>query len=1141
MADANIIVKIIDQTSGGLNGVQRQIDATERSVQRTNTAFGGLTRAVAGLAAAFGAREIIQFADNIQTLQNRLRLVTDSQEDLNNQFENLTTIANRSRADLGGIIDLYSKIILSTQDLGISTETAARVTESFGKLLAISGAETAAAEGAIRQFSQALASGAFRGDEFNSVVEAAPGILDILANKLGVSRGEVRGLAADGELTAQILIEALTESATTIDQQFGRTTTTIGQALTVLKNNFIALGTEATPAADALAQGILLIANNLETAIVFAGSFIAAFAAAKIAAAVTALGGLRAAILAVNVAIMANPIGLIATAIAAAATAIIMNWEDIKNAGANAFSGIANAYNTFEANLKRGWLSIRVAGLEVWTAIQTGYLQFENAILRGIEAMINTVVGGFKNFAAEIIAQFKAVAAAVQDPLNAFEAYETALAEARAEIEASTGSVVDFSGAVGENEQSINELNGRLEEERARLEAAADAIDSNNTQLEVYDDAILRAARGTEDLETEAAALTGTTEENTGATESNTDAREDNTSATERQAQALADAERAIDQNIAAIRTEIQQIGLSEVQRRQLAVIIENENKLREALGDTVEELTQEEIQQLTQLVRANEAATADFLRLSDERVQAIVEVVDEHDRMTREFEENERAQREAAEDTAREVERLAEQRADFLRDVNDSIYDYELDTMTAVERINAEKEEFIRQAEEQGLADHQSVMDRVLQYDDMIRREQTRILEEQQAEQARIEERAARTRERELERELREQERAREAHLREVERFTENSERETTRIRRAAMTETMRIEDEMQEYIMNARQMGLENHQSTLDRLAAYESEIADARISEQERANEELQRTFDDQVSKYGNLYNSLEDRLIGFLGVSKSKFEEYNELAELFLGVNVRDVIKNTFAQGTLAIENFRNGGESTLGGFNGFINSIFGGQSGGVLDIISSAFDGSIFENFFNAGKNILGNLGSVVSSLFGNMGSGLNNIISSISGAFGGSGGSGGIISGITNAVSSIGNILKPGQVLSTRQGGTGGLGSVVSAATSILGGGGGGSFISKAISGIGSFFGFDEGGYIPGGKAGIVGEFGPELVSGPASVTGRRDTSEMFGDVNVSFTINAVDAKGIDQLLVQRKGLIKNIVTDAVSQRGRTI
>lgn len=1064
MADANIIVKIIDQTSGGINNITRQVDNVERSVKKTNTAFVGVNRALGAFVGFLGARELLRFANDVQTINNQIRLVTSSQEELNTTFDQLLKLANDTRGEFGAVTELYSKLALATQDLGVNQETLLTVTKSFNQLLAIAGAETQAAEGATRQFAQALASGAFRGDEFNSVVEAAPGILDVLAQELGVTRGEVRALAGDGEITAEVLVRALTASAETIDQQFGQTSVTIGQALTVLQNNFLALGNEASPVLDNIAKIILVVAENLDIVVAGAAAMAGAFVFTQ---AVAALAALRTAIVAVNIAIAANPIGAVATAIALAITGIYVYWDDLKAIAVGAFESITESYREFENFIVNGFNRIKIAGLSIWTGIQTTYLEFETALLRGVEGLINTVVGGFTSFANEITAQFKAVAAAAQDPLNAFEAYNTALEESRKELEQNSRSVVDFSGVIRKNEDRIDALNAALDDEIKALEDNAKAVEDNAGEMENLEDAVENVERQTEDT-------MDATENFTDATDDLTEATELSVTQQERAEQALREAEAAlaaatagVDDYINSIETETDAIGMSQKERKILAGIIENEERIREALGDTIDDLTQEEIRLIQRAVRENETATLTFLQLSDDRIQAIIDVIDENERATDEFEDNERRKQDAQRDTE-----------DFIADSMREVERINRETMTEVERITQEKEDFIREAEERGLADHQSIMDRTLAYDQQIRDAQVREAEQAQREQARI---------------------TREAQ-RETERFIAENERMVRTHYRSTLDEVERLEMDRAELIEEANRRGLANHESTQNAILAIDNQIADARIEAEERVRDERARLLDEQVSKYGTIYSDMEKKLLDFVGINQSEFKRINEYAELFFGVNIRDIIRGTFAQGTLAIEGFRNDGQVNLQGFGGWISNLFA-NTGVIGNAITSVFDGSIFSNFVRVGKDLLGGLGGFVSNLFGGIGNTIGSIFSGRQ--------SGNLFSGIVNTVSSVFS---------------------------------GGGILGGVADFIGGLF-FDEGGTIPGGSAGIVGEFGPEIVRGPAQVTSRRETAAMMGGgaVNVNFTVNAIDAKDLDRLLVEKQDVIKNIVQNAVNQRGRRI
>ena len=234
---------VIDLLMIGLGIDTRRLRDGERALGRLqqagNKAENALGRMASMLASAFAVSKIIEYADAYTNLQNRLKLVTDSTESLAQATQNVIDIAQNSRQALGATGDLYFKISQNAEKLGLSVADVSQVTETFGKTLALSGAGTQQAEAAILQFSQALASGVIRGDEFNSVAENAPAAMDAFSRALGVGKGELRKLAAEGALTSDVLIQALKEQSEEVDKAFGKTESTISQAFTNLKNNVI--------------------------------------------------------------------------------------------------------------------------------------------------------------------------------------------------------------------------------------------------------------------------------------------------------------------------------------------------------------------------------------------------------------------------------------------------------------------------------------------------------------------------------------------------------------------------------------------------------------------------------------------------------------------------------------------------------------------------------------------------------------------------------------------------------------------------------------------------------------------------------------------------------------------------------------
>lgn len=265
MSLTNLLMIGLGVDTRRLRDGERALGSLQKAGNRAENALG---RMAGMLASAFAVHKIIEYADAYTSLQNKLKLVTNSTAELGYATDEIAQIAKRTGQALGATGDLYFKISQNTEKLGVSMSDVSRITETFAKTLSISGASTQGAEAAILQFSQALASGVIRGDEFNSVAENAPAALDAFARALEVPKGELRKLAAEGMLTSDILISALQEQSQVVDDLYAKTNTTIGQASTKLKNSmilFVGQLDTAVSASNSLVSSLEGISNWLDS------------------------------------------------------------------------------------------------------------------------------------------------------------------------------------------------------------------------------------------------------------------------------------------------------------------------------------------------------------------------------------------------------------------------------------------------------------------------------------------------------------------------------------------------------------------------------------------------------------------------------------------------------------------------------------------------------------------------------------------------------------------------------------------------------------------------------------------------------------------------------------------------------------
>lgn len=248
MADlAKLVVRLDAQTAAftsGLNQATARIGQFEKNVtasaSRIDRTLNAIPKALAGVLAGVtsGAalRSVLAQADAYKTLQGRLRLVTSSEEELARVSQSLFEVAQRTRQPLADTAELYTRVAQNAKDLGLTQQQLLGFTETVSKAFQVSGASTVEAAGAIRQLSQALASGVFRGEEFNSVAEQGPRILQALTDSLGVTRGELRKMAEQGKLTPDIVIKGLEQASAAISAEFEALPATLAQSLTQVRN-----------------------------------------------------------------------------------------------------------------------------------------------------------------------------------------------------------------------------------------------------------------------------------------------------------------------------------------------------------------------------------------------------------------------------------------------------------------------------------------------------------------------------------------------------------------------------------------------------------------------------------------------------------------------------------------------------------------------------------------------------------------------------------------------------------------------------------------------------------------------------------------------------------------------------------------
>ncbi|WFC43259.1 tape measure protein [Pseudoxanthomonas sp. SE1] len=252
---------------GELAKVQKASARAAPDDSRWASGLKSVRNQLAGIVTVYGALRAVktyaELADQAANLSARLRLATKDQQAFEGAYRGTYEIAQRTSSEWNSVAGLYARLSQSTS-LGQNQILA--LTETIGQTFQVSGAGAQEADRGITQLTQAIAGGVLRAEEFNTLIETAPRLVQALADHFGVSFGKVRKLVNDGKVSTQDLLDALEKSADAIQEEFTRLPLTVSRATQQLKTSLLALvggADEATGASGDLANAISGLAGTL--------------------------------------------------------------------------------------------------------------------------------------------------------------------------------------------------------------------------------------------------------------------------------------------------------------------------------------------------------------------------------------------------------------------------------------------------------------------------------------------------------------------------------------------------------------------------------------------------------------------------------------------------------------------------------------------------------------------------------------------------------------------------------------------------------------------------------------------------------------------------------------------------------------
>lgn len=267
-AGSRELQSMLNGLSGNMGRLEASVNRTERSIGSMERTMSSLSGVAKGLFAALSVQQVASYADAWTELNNKVANSVRTGETQAEVMQRIFDVSQATQSSLNGTATLYARLERGTRAYNTSAEDLVRLTTIINQGFAVSGATAQEAENAIIQLSQGLASGVLRGEEFNSVSEQGSRLMVALADSMGVSIGQLRAMAAQGQLTTDVVVKGLLSQGDAIGKEFANTTVSIAKGLQVAGNNvtkFFGENSTVKSFAAGFRDSVITISENLET------------------------------------------------------------------------------------------------------------------------------------------------------------------------------------------------------------------------------------------------------------------------------------------------------------------------------------------------------------------------------------------------------------------------------------------------------------------------------------------------------------------------------------------------------------------------------------------------------------------------------------------------------------------------------------------------------------------------------------------------------------------------------------------------------------------------------------------------------------------------------------------------------------
>ncbi len=405
----------ITNAQAALDRFNNELTQTPPQINNANRGFTIMRGIVANIASNLisqipqAMQKIIQTADAYNATNARIQAINDGLQTNEQLQEMIRQSADRSHANYMETAATVSKLAMNAGDAFNNTAEVVMFAELLNKQFASAGASQAAISSATLQLTQALGSGVLRGEELNAVFEASPNIIKTIADYLGVSVGEIRKLASEGKITADVVKNAMFASANEINNAFSQAATSwsavwnkaVNRVIEIIEPLLVALGQAAAwayenwdaiepvlvaIAAAATVVGLALLGMSIYTWIATGAAW--AFAAALLANPLTWIA-LLIGIVVYYIYKWIQSVGGLQNAWELCKMALMIAWKTLQLA----FYVWVNAILTMVENVKVGWMVAFMAISNFLGDWKVTVLTIIQNVINGAIDLINKFIG----------------------------------------------------------------------------------------------------------------------------------------------------------------------------------------------------------------------------------------------------------------------------------------------------------------------------------------------------------------------------------------------------------------------------------------------------------------------------------------------------------------------------------------------------------------------------------------------------------------------------------------------------------------------------------------------------------------------------------------------------------------------------